>query len=346
MKLRPTLPSRPKLSHEETDRLSTGNISDFDIYNELPMPANTVEVVLHNGFRLTSGVRVITDDPVNKPLALMLLGTEAFEIDLSEPGAVTGLDRGFVSISEKILGVLEVVHPKPELLVVGLGKKSRLLTPDTRKIITSLGIQIELSTTTRNTKACYDVVESDLEKEFSRYGPIERIRVVREKDSDKSRGYAFIEFERERDLKVIKGRKILVDVERGRTVKSWKPAKLGGGLGGRHYTKPKPLLRSQRSDGYSGSSERGGSFRGSSSGGRGGFRGGASRRGGSDRYSSSNSGGVSRQFDGGDRRSSDYGSSGPRKDNYRDRRDFKSGPDDRRDKGRRDYRDRSPGRRY
>ena len=84
-------------------------------------------------------------------------------------------------------------------------------------------------------------------------------------------------------------------------MKSWKPAKLGGGLGGRHYTKPKPLLRSQRSDGYSGSSERGGSFRGSSSGGRGGFRGGASRRGGSDRYSSSNSGGVSRQFDGGHR---------------------------------------------
>jgi hypothetical protein len=142
------------LSHEETERLSTGNISDFDIYNELPMPANTVEVVLHNGFRLTSGVRVITDDPIKKPLALMLLGTEAFEIDLSEPGAVTGLDRGFVSISEKILGVLEVVHPKPELLVVGLGKKSRLLTPDTRKIITSLGIQIELSTTVRTGLLC------------------------------------------------------------------------------------------------------------------------------------------------------------------------------------------------
>ena len=79
-------------------------------------------------------------------------------------------------------------------------------------------------------------------------------------------------------------------------MKSWKPAKLGGGLGGRHYTKPKPLLRSQRSDGYSGSSERGGSFRGSSSGGRGGFRGGASRRGSSDRYSSSNSGGVGRRL--------------------------------------------------
>lgn len=140
---------------------------------------------------------------------------------------------------------------------------------------------------------------------------------------------------------VIKGRKILVDVERGRTVKSWKPAKLGGGLGGRHYTKPKPLLRSARSEGFGsqGSSDRGNSFRNSGgAGGRGGFRGGAPRRGGSDRYPGGNSGG--------DRRSSDYGSTGPRKDNYRERRDFKSGPDDRRDKGRRDYRDRSPGRRY
>jgi hypothetical protein len=30
----------------------------------------------------------------------------------------------------------------------------------------------------------------------------------------------------------IDGRRVLVDVERGRTVKGWKPRKLGGGLGG------------------------------------------------------------------------------------------------------------------
>lgn len=47
----------------------------------------------------------------------------------------------------------------------------------------------------------YEVVENDLEKEFSRFGPIERIRVVREQETNKSRGYAFIVFERERDLK-------------------------------------------------------------------------------------------------------------------------------------------------
>ena len=48
----------------------------------------------------------------------------------------------------------------------------------------------------------------------------------------KPRGYAFVEFEEERSVKEafdradgrkIDGRRVLVDVERGRTVKGWKP---------------------------------------------------------------------------------------------------------------------------
>ncbi|KAI9241626.1 MAG: hypothetical protein BYD32DRAFT_38971 [Podila humilis] len=85
----------------------------------------------------------------------------------------------------------------------------------------------------------YNCTEKDLRREFSMYGQIENIRVVKDKD-DKPRGYAFIEFEREKDMKAaykdadgikILGRRILVDVERGRTVKGWKPKRLGGGLG-------------------------------------------------------------------------------------------------------------------
>ena len=121
------------------------------------------------------------------------------------------------------------------------------------------------------------VSEEDLRKEFEMYGSIERIRIVKDKKG-KSRSYAFIVFDRERDMKgesrpprgralrallvqwsakanhvsnvisflaaykdaegiPIHHKKILVDVERGRTVKGWKPHKLGGGLGGR----PKPV---------------------------------------------------------------------------------------------------------
>ena len=34
------------------------------------------------------------------------------------------------------------------------------------------------------------------------------------------------------DGKKIDGKRVVVDVERGRTVKSWRPRRLGGGLGG------------------------------------------------------------------------------------------------------------------
>ncbi|KAF8465280.1 U1 small nuclear ribonucleoprotein of 70kDa MW N terminal-domain-containing protein [Kalaharituber pfeilii] len=50
----------------------------------------------------------------------------------------------------------------------------------------------------------YDVKESDLEREFGRFGPIERIRIVRSKDPTAKkphRGYAFIVYEREKDMK-------------------------------------------------------------------------------------------------------------------------------------------------
>ena len=58
----------------------------------------------------------------------------------------------------------------------------------------------------------YDVDVKDLEREFGRYGAIERVRVVLDNGEStkgslktsrkgKSRGYAFIVFEREKDMK-------------------------------------------------------------------------------------------------------------------------------------------------
>ncbi|XP_028174137.1 U1 small nuclear ribonucleoprotein 70 kDa isoform X2 [Ostrinia furnacalis] len=87
----------------------------------------------------------------------------------------------------------------------------------------------------------YDTSESKLRREFEGYGPIKKIYMVYSKENDKPRGYAFIEYEHERDMhsaykhadgKKIDGKRVLVDVERARTVKGWLPRRLGGGLGG------------------------------------------------------------------------------------------------------------------
>jgi len=87
----------------------------------------------------------------------------------------------------------------------------------------------------------YDVSESKLRREFEAYGPVKSLRIVHDAVTDKPRGYAFVEFHSGRDLKTafraadskkLEGRRLVADVERGRTVPGWLPRRLGGGLGG------------------------------------------------------------------------------------------------------------------
>ncbi|OBA17000.1 hypothetical protein METBIDRAFT_135582 [Metschnikowia bicuspidata var. bicuspidata NRRL YB-4993] len=105
----------------------------------------------------------------------------------------------------------------------------------------------------------YSMTELDLSKAFAQYGSIDSVRIVRHTETGASRGYGFVVFEREADAKNCihelaptglavdppKGsstrRTILVDMERGRLIRSWRPRRLDGGLGGRHYTLPSAL---------------------------------------------------------------------------------------------------------
>lgn len=88
-------------------------------------------------------------------------------------------------------------------------------------------------------RLAFEVTESILEKTFDSYGKVKSCHIVKDKDG-KSRGYGFVEFEHEADMrdaykhadgKKIEGKRIVVDVERGRTVQDWLPRRLGGGLG-------------------------------------------------------------------------------------------------------------------
>jgi U1 small nuclear ribonucleoprotein 70kDa len=57
-------------------------------------------------------------------------------------------------------------------------------------------------------RLAYGVTDSDIEREFARFGPIESIRIVEDTTQPadaplkkRKRGYAFIVFEREKDMK-------------------------------------------------------------------------------------------------------------------------------------------------
>jgi RNA-binding proteins (RRM domain) len=96
-------------------------------------------------------------------------------------------------------------------------------------------------------RLAYEVTERKLLREFETFGPVKDIKLVTVKGGEKdgkSRGYAFIEYEQEEDMKrayraadgmKIEGKEIVVDVERGHTVPTWLPRRFGGGLGGTRY---------------------------------------------------------------------------------------------------------------
>ena len=84
---------------------------------------------------------------------------------------------------------------------------------------------------------------------------MKNVGLVYDSITQKPRGYGFIEFEHERDMKTaykhadgrkIDGRRVLVDVERGRTVKDWKPRRLGQGLGSSRKDRPKQTKQEKK----------------------------------------------------------------------------------------------------
>ncbi|XP_066585702.1 U11/U12 small nuclear ribonucleoprotein 35 kDa protein-like [Prorops nasuta] len=86
------------------------------------------------------------------------------------------------------------------------------------------------------------ITDKDLNDYFSKYGDVVSVKIILDIVTGHSQGYGFVELRSEEEVRralrhstdvVLKGNKIFVDYERGRTLKGWKPRRLGGGFGGK-----------------------------------------------------------------------------------------------------------------
>lgn len=84
--------------------------------------------------------------------------------------------------------------------------------------------------------------EEKLHQVFSKYGDIQRLRLVRDIVTGLSKRYAFVEYKEERSVVrarrdanklVVDQQEVFVDFEQERTLKGWVPRRLGGGQGGK-----------------------------------------------------------------------------------------------------------------
>jgi len=90
----------------------------------------------------------------------------------------------------------------------------------------------------------YDTTEDQLREEFAKFGAVESATVIRDRYSDRSKGFGFVEMSSDSEAEeairglnetVLDGRQITVNHARERTDRGGRGGGGGGGYGGRRY---------------------------------------------------------------------------------------------------------------
>ncbi|KAJ1948408.1 hypothetical protein FBU59_001609 [Linderina macrospora] len=96
--------------------------------------------ILPTGFKLSSG------HTVHGPI--LIVNNEAFKLKIAPPQMKNGkIEHPLSEISTDALRILDVVTPKPEMLVVGSGAETWPVNKKAREYLTSIGIGVEMANT-------------------------------------------------------------------------------------------------------------------------------------------------------------------------------------------------------
>lgn len=143
----------------------------MDIFNtaNVESPATSVDACVPDGFHLNNGIQT------SGGAGILLLGGEAFVwrpwmttttaggAGMGSPGGgISGLlsSTGVLTLPKEAFGVLELLYPKPDLLIVGTGGKLWMLAKETRDFLGSLGVRVDVMDT-GNATAAYNLLATE-----------------------------------------------------------------------------------------------------------------------------------------------------------------------------------------
>ena len=150
----------PPKSHDRGPASTEDTQTDFgalDVLRNTKTPATSIDACTSTGFHLNNGIRT-TDGS-----GILLLGGEAFTWRPWGPtGTITSLlsKTGILNIQQDMFGVLDMLYPKPDLLIIGTGDRLWMLSPKTRAYLESVGIRVEMQDTT-NASSTYNLLATE-----------------------------------------------------------------------------------------------------------------------------------------------------------------------------------------
>ncbi|KAJ4854181.1 uncharacterized protein T069G_11160 [Trichoderma breve] len=153
-----TIPSLSKNRDRDAipDNSHRTSFSELDVLGSVPVPSTSVDVCMHDGFGLNSGITIAGGD------GALLVNGEAFAW---RPWEVSGKmklvnEKGQFEVPAEAFGLFDVLWPRPDLLVIGVGKTNLPLSPRTRQHLTQLGMRVEMLDT-RNAAAQFNLLATE-----------------------------------------------------------------------------------------------------------------------------------------------------------------------------------------
>ncbi|KAL6895454.1 hypothetical protein HDV57DRAFT_479518 [Trichoderma longibrachiatum] len=132
------------------------SFSELDVLGSVPVPSTSVDVCMHDGFGLNSGITIQGGD------GALLVHGEAFAWRPWEASGRKRLvnDKGQFELPEEAFGLFDVLWPRPDLLIIGVGKHNLPLSPRTREHVSRLGMRVEMLDT-RNAAAQFNLLATE-----------------------------------------------------------------------------------------------------------------------------------------------------------------------------------------
>ncbi|KAI3337011.1 hypothetical protein HD806DRAFT_24418 [Xylariaceae sp. AK1471] len=128
----------------------------MDVLGNTPVPSTAVDICQSDGFQLNSGAKILEGQGV------ILVGGEAFAWRPWLPRGEHRLlnAKGQWEIPNETMGLLSLLWPRPDLLILGLGPEIRPISPELRRHISSLGMRVEILDT-RNAAAQFNLLATE-----------------------------------------------------------------------------------------------------------------------------------------------------------------------------------------
>ncbi|MCJ1379185.1 hypothetical protein MMC17_002285 [Xylographa soralifera] len=146
---------RGPVSKEDTQT----DFGSMNVLGNTPPPTTSIDACLTDGFHLDNGLKV------GGGSGCFLVAGEAFSwrpweaSGSSKQGQMIN-PKGQWEVEKEAWGILDLVWPKPDMLILGLGASTYPISPETRKYVNSLGIKVDIQDT-RNAAAQFNLLATE-----------------------------------------------------------------------------------------------------------------------------------------------------------------------------------------